>query len=305
MNFSQKVKREITHREIMVPCCVTSVCYGIACFSKHFDDKGIVLHTERAYIAQWAKSMFSKAGIRGKVFVKGGQAGKIYEFAVKEPFEVEKMLAMFGHSGDETAVRIKFENLLCEKCMSVFTAAAFLCIGTIVNPEKGYTMEFVSGRYQLICDFESLLLEKGFLPKRTVRKGANVLYFKSSEQIEDLLTFMGATKAALEIMNLKVYKDFRNKANRITNCETANIDKMVSANQKVLRAIAVLEENDAMGTLPQPLQYAAELRKQNPEISLADLAELSEEPVSKSGLNHRLTKICKIAEKINKIQDKQ
>ncbi|MFQ9681017.1 MAG: DNA-binding protein WhiA [Ruthenibacterium lactatiformans] len=81
-----------------------------------------------------------------------------------------------------------------------------------------------------------------------------MLYLKASEQIEDLLTFMGASGAALEIMNLKVYKDFRNKANRITNCETANIDKTVSASGQTLEAIAYLKKRGAFETLPAPLR---------------------------------------------------
>ena len=81
-----------------------------------------------------------------------------------------------------------------------------------------------------------------------VRKGAHVVYFKASEQIEDLLTFMGAQNAALEIMNLKVFKDFRNKANRITNCETANIDKTVAASSLSLIHIYVGKGGDGGGT---------------------------------------------------------
>lgn len=126
------------------------------------------------------------------------------------------MLALFGHTGEEPSLRINSRNFTCEHCVSAFVAAAFLCCGTITNPQREYNLEFLSVRYNLILDFEALLLGHGFAPKHTRRKGSNVLYLKASEQIEDLLTFMGASGAALEIMNLKVYKDFRNKANRIT-----------------------------------------------------------------------------------------
>ena len=79
-------------------------------------------------------------------------------------------------------------------------------------------------------------------PRHTRRKGSNVLYLKASEQIEDLLTFMGASGAALEIMHMKVYKDFRNKANRITNCETANITKTVTAAARQVDDILFLQQ---------------------------------------------------------------
>ena len=140
-------------------------------------------------------------------------------------------------------------------------------------------------RYNLILDFEALLMGHGFAPKHTRRKGSNVLYLKASEQIEDLLTFMGASGAALEIMNLKVYKDFRNKANRITNCETANIDKTVSASGQTLEAIAYLKKRGAFETLPAPLREAAALREQNPgPFPSRSWPGWSSPPLSKSGL---------------------
>lgn len=296
MNFSQTVKKEILQRESTAPCCINATCYGIACFSKYFDSRGVVLHTERAYIAQWAKKMFSLAGIKGTVYGKGENNKRNYEFNISNPFEVEKMLALFGHTGEETAVRLHFENLICDKCFAGFISAAFLCCGTVVDPEKGYMLEFVHSRYQLVSDLEELLKQKGFAPGRTTRKGANILYFKSSEQIEDLLTYMGATRSSLEIMHTKVYKDFRNRANRITNCETANIDKQVLANQKVLKAIYQLESKGLYSNLPETLKKAADLRKKHPDISLADLAALTAGEVSKSGLSHRFKKICDLAD---------
>lgn len=301
MSFSQQVKKEICERQIYGPDRATAACYGVACFGRYFDTRGIVLHTERAYIAQWAKSVFQLAGIKGKVFVRGREKANRYEFAVKDPFEVEKMLALFGHSGDETAIRIHRDILEYEGGFSNFTAAAFLCCGMVVTPEKGYSLEFVSSRYQLIRDFEEILNQHNFTPKRSVRKGSNLLYFRASEQIEDLLTTMGAPQSALEIMNLKIYKDFRNKANRITNCETANIDKIVAATAQTMGAIKILEQQGVMETLPEALQSAARLRKENPDLSLAELAALAPLPLSKSGLSHRYRKLCQKAEEIQEI----
>ena len=218
MSFSQDVKKEIIAREAGGSCCVVAAAYGFACFGKYFDTRGVVLHTEQIAVAQYAKKMFARAGVAGKIYVKGSEESRVYEFAVKEPDEVRRMLALFGHTGEEPSLRINSRNFTCEHCVSAFVAAAFLCCGTITNPQREYNLEFLSVRYNLILDFEALLMGHGFAPKHTRRKGSNVLYLKASEQIEDLLTFMGASGAALEIMNLKVYKDFRNKANRITNC---------------------------------------------------------------------------------------
>lgn len=298
MSFSQDVKKEIIAREAGGSCCAVAAAYGFACFGKYFDTRGVVLHTEQIAVAQYAKKMFARAGVAGKIYVKGSEESRVYEFAVKEPGEVRRMLALFGHTGEEPSLRINSRNFTCEHCVSAFVAAAFLCCGTITNPQREYNLEFLSVRYNLILDFEALLMGHGFAPKHTRRKGSNVLYLKASEQIEDLLTFMGASGAALEIMNLKVYKDFRNKANRITNCETANIDKTVSASGQTLEAIAYLKKRGAFETLPAPLREAAALREQNPDLSLKELAGLVRPPLSKSGLSHRMKKLEQTAESL-------
>ncbi len=289
MSFSLDVKREICQTEPENPCCAAAACYGLACFARQFDRHGMKLVTEKAFIAQWAKKVFAGAGIEGKVYKRGETAG--YAFTLDNAFETEKLFALLGHSGDETSLHIREDNFLCEGCFRAFAAAAFLAGGTVVNPEKGYGLEFVSPRHGMVADFASLLAKHGFDARRTVRGGYNVLYFRASEQIEDMLTLMGAPGQALEIMSLKVYKDHRNRANRITNCETANIDKTVAASAGILRAIAVLEQHGALEALPEPLVKAALLRKEYPDLSLAELAELFDEPVSKSGLSHRYAKI--------------
>lgn len=297
MSFSKKVKKEICAQPIHAPCCVNAAAYGIACFGRYFDTKGIVLHTENVFIAQWAKAVYGQAGIVGKVFVKGDESRRTYEFAVKDPFEVEKMLATFGHTGEEPAVRIHPDNFGCEGCFAWFCAAAFVCCGTVTDPEKGYMLEFVHSRHKLMDDFEALLCEKSFTPKRVLRRGANVLYFKASGQIEDMLTFMGAGHATLELIGNKAFKNVRNKANRITNCESANIDKTVTASHKTLTAIKILQNHGALEALPPPLQETARLRSENPELSLAELVPMFSEPVTKSGLSHRLRKLTELAQR--------
>lgn len=300
MSFTQDVKREIAAKTVVAPCCVTAACYGVACFAKYFDRRGVVLHTEQAYIAQWAKAMFAEAGVQGKVYVRQNKAHS-YEFAVKDPFEVEKLLVLLSHSGSEPTLHIRPENMECESCFAAFLAAAFMCGGMASDPQKGYMLEFVSARYSMMRDFEAMLKQHGYEPGYTERRGTHVLYFKASEQIEDLLTLMGAGKSALAVMNQKVYRDHRNRANRITNCETANIDKTVEANRRVLQAIGRLERAGTLPLLPETLQQTARLRSENPDLSLTELRELFEEPVSKSGLNHRLRKLCEMAERMEHV----
>lgn len=300
MSFSQDVKAEILRRKVSRPCCCTAAAYAIACFGKYFDDRGIVLQTETEGVANFAQKMYARCGITGQILHKERAAGSVvYEFSVKEPEEVHKMLELFGHTGRETALRIKPGCFKCQQCVSHFVAAAFLCCGTATDPEKGYNIEFLSTRYQLSQQLEAILAEHEFHPHRALRKGASTVYIKAGDHIEDLLTFMGAGNAAMRIMEQRMYNEMRNKTNRLSNCETANLGKSVQAAVQVQMAIRALEDAGALETLPEPLLTTAKMRMQYPDLPLARLAEKFTPPVSKAGLSHRFKRIQQAAQRLN------
>ena len=125
-----------------------------------------------------------------------------------------------------------------------------------------------------------------------------MLYFKQSNYIEDFLTAIGAQVAAMGVMEAKVEKDLRNGVNRRVNCETANLTKVVDASIGQLAAIRKLEENGVLQTLPQKLQQTAQLRRDNPEATLSELAEMPDPPVSKSAMNHRMRKLIELSKEL-------
>ena len=138
----------------------------------------------------------------------------------------------------------------------------------------------------------SLLLDMGFSPKETQRAGNALLYFKQADAIADFFTAIGAPGTAMAVMTAKVEKEMRNTVTRQINCDSANTDKTVAAAQEQLAAIRrIAKEYGSLDVLPEPLRDAAMLRVTNPEASLADLAQLSFPPVSKSCLSHRLKKL--------------
>ena len=188
MSFSSEVKTELCKRTINKQCCVRAACYGFACFDKYFDDKGVVLHTERAMIAQHAKHLYKQLGIRSEVVEKLQQDGPIYEFSVKEPESVAMMLLSFGHTGKEKSPEIHRDIFICPSCLSAFLASAFLCCGMVADPVKEYSIEFVSNRVALLESFSALLQNYGFEPRIAKRRYNSALYFKASEQVEDMLT---------------------------------------------------------------------------------------------------------------------
>ena len=162
-------------------------------------------------------------------------------------------------------------------------------------PAKRYHLELSTPHLSVSRELRALLLECGFTPKETTRKANSITYFKQSEAIEDFLTAIGAPLAAMEIMNAKAEKDLRGSINRRVNCDAANLDKAVDAAQGQIEAIYRLEERGMLEELPDKLKEAVDLRVAHPELTLAQLAELCEPPVSKSAFNHRLRKLMEMA----------
>ena len=147
-----------------------------------------------------------------------------------------------------------------------------------------------------LCDSFVKFLNDLDLTSRISKRGNHkIVYFKDSDQIEALLTIIKASHYTLELMSIKIYKDIRNKVNRKNNCETANISKTVTASVEQTMAIEYLEDTGLLYMLPEELVSAAMLRKINPSSSLNELCKRSSDPITRSGLNHRLQKLVAIA----------
>ena len=206
------------------------------------------------------------------------------------------MHELFGTTGTETSLQIDPGMIRCQTCVSAYISTAFLCSGTVTDPQKEYNLEFLTGRTNLARDFEALLAEHEFAPHRTRRNGVNLIYVKSSANVERILAFMGATEASAQINAQKAVKQLRNQINRHTNCDTANLGKTARANAQTLKAIRFLQEQNALETLPEALQLAAAKRMEAPDLSLTALCACFDPPMSKSGLSHRMKKLEALAD---------
>ena len=185
---------------------------------------------------------------------------------------------------------------------ALFLRALFLEKGTMTNPALDYHLEFACislEEAQALCSFIENISELSVTPGVTKRKGQYVVYVKGSEQITDLLAFIGANKAAMEFMQVKMVKEVRNYVNRTTNFETANIEKTASAAVGQLEAIRKIQRERGLASLPDELRELAELRLENPEYSLRELGEALTPPITRSGVNHRLKRLLQIAEEID------
>lgn len=291
MSFATEAREEIAQRSLQKDCCVRAAAYGIACFAKYFDAKGLVLQTEQPHTAQTAGQLFARCGVQGAILKKQRPSGMLYEFNIREPEQITRMHELFGTTGSEPSLQIDPSLIRCQLCVSAYIGTAFLCSGTVTDPQKEYNLEFLTPRTNLARNFEALLAEHEFAPHRTRRNGVNLIYVKNSANVARLLDFMGAQKAAQQIEAQKAVKQMRNQINRHTNCDTANMSKTAHANAQTLKAIHYLQEQNALNTLPEPLQQAAAMRLQYPALSLTELCGCFEAEISKSGLSHRMKKL--------------
>ncbi len=180
----------------------------------------------------------------------------------------------------------------------VFLRGVFLSCGSVSVQKAGYHLELSVHSKEKCEQLYNLIREQGMKINRSERRGVPYLYSKDSENIADFLTFIGAMQSSMEIMNIKIYKGFRSNINRKVNCEAANIGKTVAASAKQIEDIAFITECGEYEKLPSDLKELASLRTENPDISLSELGKLFDPPISRSGVNHRIERIRKIADEL-------
>lgn len=292
MSFAGEVKKELCRPEINRSCCATAELMGTLLYANTFTADCIRIVTESAEFARRLPYLLRKAAAtKFDVLPEAGVAGKL-TLSVTDPAKIAHIFARCGFSA-ETSVSLHVNLGLLENdcCRRAFLRGAFLAGGSVTDPEKRYHLELSTTHLKVSRETELLLDELALKPKATERKGSSVLYFKQSEAIEDFLTLIGAPVSAMAVMSAKIEKDWRNDANRKTNCDAANVDKAVAAAQEQLAALRRLEERGQFDTLPEKLRQTAELRRAHPEVTLQELAELHEPPLTKSAVNHRLRKL--------------
>ncbi len=307
MSFAADVKSELCRQARVRDCCAKAECCGILLFAKQFSARGVVFSTEHRETARLLSELLTAqtqavTEISAKMTRRRGHP---VTTAVTVPYEEDRqrILQFFGYTGKEVTMHINRAVLQKECCTAAFLRGVFLSCGTVTNPEKEYHLEFVVPYMNLAKDLQQLLAgreELALQPAVTNRKGNFIVYIKGSEGIENLLTYMGAVNAAMAFMQVKMLKEVRNQINRKTNFETANIDKTVSASAKQIEAIEAIMRSVGLHQLPADLQELAALRYENPEMSLRELGEKLSEPISRSGVNHRLRRILEFAESAGK-----
>lgn len=188
-----------------------------------------------------------------------------------------------------------YGDFKCSNCKKSFFRGLFISRGNISDPKTAYHLEFAITDENIAQGVIDIAAAENIPLKYVERRGRHVLYMKSSEQIEDFLYYVKAPKISFELMETKIIKDVRNNANRITNFENANLEKISKASAEQIDSINFIKEKGQFDSLPDELKRTAELRLDNIEMSIQELGEISEPPVSKSGIKHRMQRLIGIA----------
>ena len=296
MSFSFDTKNELCRLPVQKLCCARAEAYGILLYCNTFSSTEVRIITENPNFAARLPKLFHRAfNLHFDRQPEPGAEGKMV-FQITDRKKLDHITNLLGYDPRQNLVlHVNFAMLEEECCRASFLRGIFFAGGSITDPLKRYHLELTTSHAQASRELDVLLRECGYPPKSVSRNGSFVTNNKQSDQIEDFLTMIGAPVAAMNVMSAKLEKDLRNSVNRRLNCDSANLDKAVLASQEQLEAIRALQTAGLLEQLPDKLQLTAALRLENPELTLSELAEEFDPPVSKSCLNHRLRKILELA----------
>ena len=289
MSFSATLKNELCNLR-MSDCCRRAECYGLMLFGQSFSYDKISLLTDNESVVQNFTFLLKKCfGVQAECLSSTGKK-PMHKVSVVNPADREKLVNLFGNNQ-----KINMQIIEKDCCRDAFIRGAFLSCGQMQNPEKGLRTEFCIKSPILTDTFTEILLTRSLSPSRTKRGEKNILYFKKSDTVEDIMTVMGVAGITLDLIEVKILKEVRNNINRRNNVDMANLSKTTDASVKQRSAIKYLIQKGKFDILPPELQEIALLRTANPEATLSELCRLSSISLTRSGMNHRLQRIMDIA----------
>ena len=309
MSFSGNIKEEISrqlsparHCQIAELAAIISMCGAVMIDSR--GHAALKIHTENLAVARKYFTLLKKTfNINTDVLIRQGllpARSRTYVVAVREHedalrvLQAAKLLDANGEIAEDLSLvhNVIVQNTCCRRA---FIRGAFLAAGSISDPEKFYHFEITCASMGKAKQLQGLMASFGIDARIVLRKRYFVVYVKEGSQIVDLLNIMEAPVALMELENIRIVKEMRNTVNRKVNCETANLQKVVDAAVRQVKAIRIIDREIGIDELPEKLRIVARLRWDNPEASLKELEELMDGELSKSGIGHRLKKIEALA----------
>lgn len=310
MSFASRIKEEVVRQRVKEPGQKLSQLSGLtfACGSLQLGRKmGLLYRTENEEVARHIASLASSQYKSLDIVVEKAeqQHRKTPLYTVNLTGEgLRELLLGTGVMGEDEEGSLVLQDGIPTKLTAgeestrAFIRGCFLGSGTCTDPRGEYHLE-------LVCPTESFarglvaLLNAFYLQCAiTQRRNRFVVYLKGGDDITGFLALIGSSAAALDLENVRAEKETRNYVNRTTNCEYANLDKLVAASLKQQQAVEVIIRYGHFDKLPGALREAAELRLNYPDASLQELADLAD--IRKSGMNHRLQRLMEYAEDLER-----
>ena len=293
MSFSSEVKKELCSIQLESDCCQRAEAYGILYYGRAFGKDDISIMTDYDYVAErYSQAIKFLTPTEPETIIS--KSGKITVSVPDRDARIE-ILNELGYSGTERTLRLLTTNVENECCFGAFIRGVFLACGIITDPKIEYHLEFDVTFKSKSRDLAEMFEDFPAVPKQSDRNGVNIIYFKDSYHIENILTVMGAQMSVMELIGEKILKDVRNNVNRKVNCDNANIRNTCVAAAAQTKAIEKLKESGKFEELSAEMKELAQLRIENPEMTLSELGLNLSKPLSRSGVNHRLKKLIEMA----------
>ena len=314
LNFTEEIKREIVKAGFDNACCKTAALAAFlrtaGSIVKSGPNIGFEFITESDFIAEffigYLEDLFGAELqiVQATTDSRNGKDRLVFRCLSERSLYILGQLGIVWREDDAIGLQAGVDKYIIENdcCRIAFIKGAFLGSGSCILPKEdgtrsGYHLEVILFNKQMADDYCEILAECEILAKCVERKGTWVVYLKSRESISDFLSLIGTEKALRKLDELADRKDVRNRINRVANCMQSNFDKSVQASVRQIRAIETIRETVGLESLDESLRLAAVARLADKEASLKELAERMN--ISKSGLNHRLNRLVKIADELS------
>lgn len=300
MSFSNDVKNELSRIETNEACCDKAELLGVLRMSGAIiirgSNVGIHFSTENAALARRVLQILkNNYHVQTEVVITRSRRLKKnnrYQVRVIPAPQVSRALTELQLLSVESDLKNPLLNSHC--CKRAFLRGAFLGGGSISRPSSDYHLEMVTGNEDFADSIIKVMHSFSLKAKLTDRKNDFIVYLKDGESITKFLSVIGAHKSMMDFENVRILKEMRNNVNRVVNCETANLNKVVKAAVRQVNCIKFIDEHLGLSELPQALQDTARLRLEHQDASLNELVEFAG-GIGKSGINHRLKKLQEIA----------
>lgn len=309
MSFSSQVKKDLCSLPFEADGCVRAELSGIfspsatIAVNEDLNAQTIIIKTEHPAVAgrifRMVKSLYKVVPDITIHRLKQFKNHRSYEITIGGDVKrILKDLRILRHNAKNQQFYVNeippfFQSK--QRFILSYIRGVYLSCGSITDPEKGYRLELTGRQKDYLASLAQVLEHYDIHTNLVKRKANYVLYMKEAESVAAFLGIVGAHRALLEMENIRVVKEVRNDVNRKVNCDMANMNKTSAAAQEQIATIRRLDKKVGLSNLPPGLHQLAELRLNNPDVTIKELGEMMDPPVGKSGVYHRLAKLGKLA----------